>query len=67
MRAFYEPLFRDSPQLRAKILNRVVIGNYVIDEEEVSGIDLAGYPAEMHAAVAYQIRDGLIHGVRFLL
>ena len=67
MHAFYEPLFRDSPQLSAKILNRIVIGDYVIDEEEVSGIDLAGYPAEMHAAVVYQIRDGLIHGVIFLL
>jgi uncharacterized protein (TIGR02246 family) len=67
MRAFYEPLFRDSPQLSAKILNRIAIRNHVIDEEGVSGINLAGYPAEMHAAVVYQIRDGLIHDVIFIM
>jgi len=67
MRAFYEPLFRDSPELSAKVLNRIVIGDCVIDEEKVSGINVAGYPAQMHAAVVYQIRDGLIRGVIFLL
>jgi hypothetical protein len=67
MRAFYEPLFRDSPQLSAKILNRIAIRDYVIDEEEVSGINVAGYPAEMHAAVVYQIRDGLIHDLIFIM
>jgi uncharacterized protein (TIGR02246 family) len=67
MRMFYEPLFRDSPQLTAKVLNRMVIGDTVIDEEEVSGINVAGYPAEMHAAAIYRMRDGLIRNVTLLM
>jgi hypothetical protein len=38
MRAFYGPLFRESPQLSVKILNRIALRAYVIDEEVVSGI-----------------------------
>jgi uncharacterized protein (TIGR02246 family) len=67
LRSFYEPLFRDSPQLKARILHRITAGDYVIDEEETTGVNVPGYPATMHAVVIYQVKDGLIHDVIFLM
>jgi uncharacterized protein (TIGR02246 family) len=67
LRSFYEPLFRDSPQLKARILHRIAAGDYVIDEEETTGVNVPGYPATMHAVVIYQVKDGLIHDVIFLM
>jgi uncharacterized protein (TIGR02246 family) len=67
MRGMYEPLFRDSPELSAEVPRRIVSGDYLIDEEEISGFNLAGFPAAFNAAVVYRIRDGLIQDVVFLL
>jgi hypothetical protein len=67
MRGQYGPLFRDSPELSVEIPRRVAAGDYVVDEEQVSGFVLAGYPAAMHAVVVYRVRDGLIHDVVFLM
>jgi hypothetical protein len=66
MREQYGQLFRESPDLTANILQRIVIGDYVIDEEQITGFNLAGFPPELHAAVAYQITDGKIQGVTFI-
>lgn len=35
--AFYAELFEQSPTLHSEILNRIVIGNTVIDHESISG------------------------------
>jgi len=67
LRSFYEPLFRDSPQLKARILHRIAASDYVSDEEETTGVNVPGYPATMHAVVIYQVKDGLIHDVIFLM
>jgi hypothetical protein len=67
MRGQYGPLFRDSPQLRVDIPRRIVAGEYVIDEEDASGMVMAGFPPAMHAAVLYRVRDGLIHDVVLLM
>jgi hypothetical protein len=67
MRGQYGALFRDSPQLRADIPHRIEAGDYVIDEEYDSGIVLTGFPSELHIAVVYRVRDGLIHDVILLL
>jgi hypothetical protein len=64
---FYEPLFRDSPQLSVRILHRMAARDYVIDEEEASGINVAGYPTRMHAVAVYQVREALIQDVIFLM
>jgi hypothetical protein len=40
MRGQYGPLFRDSQQLRVDIPRRIVTGDYVIDEEDIS--DMVG-------------------------
>jgi hypothetical protein len=49
------------PALRAEILQRIVIGNKVIDHERISG--LAEQPIE--AVAAYEVADGLIDRVWF--
>ena len=67
MRGQYGPLFRDSPQLRADIPRRIVAGDFVIDEEDISGMVRAGFPPAVHAAVLYRVRDGLIHDVILLM
>jgi len=66
MRGQYGPLFRDSPELKVEIPRRMVAGDHVIDEEEISGFVLAGFPATMHAVVVYLIREGLIQEAMFL-
>jgi hypothetical protein len=67
MRGQYGPLFQDSPQLSVEIPRRMVAGDYVVDEEDISGFILAGFPQAMHAVVAYLIRDGLIQTAVFLM
>ena len=67
MRGQYGPLFRDSPQLTVEIPRRMVAGDYVIDEENLSGFILAGFPPQMHAVVVYRVHDGLIHDAVLLM
>jgi len=67
MRGRYGLLFRDSPRLSVEIARRMVAGDYVIDEEHLSGFNLAGSPAEMQAVVIYRVRQGLIHDVVLLM
>lgn len=49
------------PALHAKLVNRIVIGNRVIDHEHVTGID-AG---TIEVAAVYEVTDGLISSVWF--
>src|SRR5690348_3502368 len=67
VRGQYGPLFRDSPQLRVEVPRRIVVGDYVIDEEDASGIVMAGFPPTEHIAVVYRVRDRLIHDVILLM
>ena len=64
IRERYGDLFAASPELRAEILNRIEVGAVVIDEEHVTGFVLPGMPPEIHAAVVYRVRDGLIQDAR---
>ena len=67
MREFYGPLFRDSPELRLEIPRRIDFGDYVIDEELVDGVNLEGYPPQLHAVVVYRVKDSKIRHVTFLM
>jgi hypothetical protein len=67
IRGQYGPLFRDSPQLSVEVPRRIVSGDYVIDEEHLSGFNLAGFPSAMQAVVVYRVREGLIHDVVLLM
>jgi len=58
---FYRTQRFNLPALRAEILQRIVIGNKVIDHERISG--LAEQPIE--AVAVYEVADGLIDRVWF--
>ena len=64
MRPRYVALFASSPNLHCEIASRICIGNYVIDEERITG----RVPDLRHAVVIYRIdqASGLISHVRFL-
>ena len=64
MRPRYQALFASSPNLHCDIASRICIGNYVIDEERITG----RVPDLRHAVVIYRIdqTSGLISHVRFL-
>jgi hypothetical protein len=63
----YGQLFRDSPQLSVDIPQRIAVGDYVIDEEDIGGFVMAGFPAAMHAAGVYRVQDGLITEVVLIM
>ena len=66
MRAFYGKLFEQSPKLHVEIKTRIIVEHHVIDEEQVSGINLEGFPSELHSAAIYRIADGKIVHAQFL-
>jgi uncharacterized protein (TIGR02246 family) len=57
LRERYALLFAAAPHIAVTIEKRIVVGNVVIDEERITGTQ-SGRPA--HAAVIYEISDGLI-------
>jgi hypothetical protein len=67
MRVQYEPLFRDSLELSVEVPLRITAGEFVIEEENISGFILAGFPETMHAVVIYRVRAGLIRDMTFLM
>lgn len=68
MRVSYGALFANSPELHAEVPTRIRVGEFVVDEEHVTGLNVPGLPGgEMHAAVVYQVRGGLIINVRLLM
>jgi len=53
---FYATQRFNRPELHADVLNRMVLGSFVIDHERISGIQ--DQPFEV--AIVYQVVDGLI-------
>ena len=63
MRARYERLFAEHPDLHCRLLARVEHECFAIDHEHVEGLR----PDEIvHAVAVYEVRDGLIRRVWFL-
>ena len=50
------------PDLRAEILNRMVLGNKVVDHERVHGLP----EGVIEAVAVYEVTDGLIESVWFV-
>ena len=67
IRAMYGQLFAQSPVLHCDVVSRIQVGDWVIDEEQTTGFNFAGFPAEIHAAVVYRLADGKIAQVRMLM
>lgn len=59
-RAFYKNLFENSPNLHCNIINRTKVGDWIIDEEKLKGLNANGFPEEAHAVVAYIVSNGQI-------
>jgi hypothetical protein len=60
----YGGLFAACPELRADVSTRIRAGDFVVDEEVVTGIPAR--PEPMRTIAVYRVRDGLIVSVRFL-
>ncbi|WP_157729485.1 nuclear transport factor 2 family protein [Tumebacillus algifaecis] len=60
----YAHMFAQSPDLHCTLVSRIVVGNYVLDEENVTG--RPGTTEMSHVVAVYQIADGLIQHVRFI-
>lgn len=43
-------LFEQSPTLRTQVVTRITAGEFVIDEERVSGLVSEGMPPQLHTA-----------------
>jgi hypothetical protein len=67
MRDIYGQMFAGSPDLHVDVPTRIDVGTWVIDEEQVRGLNAPGLPSEVHAAVVYQVIDGKIARARLLL
>ena len=60
MREAYGKLFADSPDLRVAIAGRITAGEYVIDEEHLSGFHFGDMPTDMTAVAVYRVVNGKI-------
>jgi len=63
MRTSYTEMFKRLPELHCEIKNRIVNGNFVIDQESVSGMRKG---QKVEATAIYEIKDGKIIKVYFL-
>ena len=63
LKDIYQDVFENSPNLHAEILNRMVMGNKVIDHEKVTG--RKGVEVSEIIAI-YEIENGLISKARFI-
>lgn len=61
MRERYAPMFKNTKDLHCKIINRVVKGNVVIDEELVTANG-----KQFKAVAIYEVKNGKIVTVRFI-
>ena len=67
MRKLYEELFSANPNIHCEIISRFKVGEYVIDEEHITGFDMEGYPTKVRGAAIYNIVNGKIVHVRLIM
>lgn len=60
----YARMFESSPDLHCHLASRTIVGNYILDEERVTG--RAGRGGQSHVVAVYRVENGLIQHVRFL-
>ncbi len=63
MRTRYSSLFDNTPNLHCDLVNRIVLGNTVIDQERVTGFD---HGRIVRAVAVYEVEKGLIQRVWFI-
>ncbi|MCX7357580.1 MAG: nuclear transport factor 2 family protein [Alphaproteobacteria bacterium] len=62
IRERYQTLFRAFPENHAALVNRVVVGNVVIDHEDIT----RSSSERINAVAIYTVKDGLIARVDFV-
>jgi uncharacterized protein (TIGR02246 family) len=67
MRAFYGPMFSNSPDLTVEIRSRIETGPFVVDLEHIEGLNHPPYPQTLDAGCTYRVSDGKIAAMMFLL
>lgn len=67
MRAFYGPMFSNSPDLTVEIRSRIETGPFVVDLEHVEGLNHPPYPRTLDAGCIYRVSDGKIAAMMFLI
>ena len=67
MREEYGKLFADSPELTVTIANRMATGDFVVDEEHLSGFHSGEMPTEVAALSIYRVTDGKIAQLMLLM
>ncbi len=63
MRERYAAMFLQTPDLHCQIVNRVVLGDYVIDKERVTGFPNGKV---VRAVAIYEVKEALITRVWFI-
>lgn len=58
MKERYNTFFKKNPNLHVEIVNRMVLSNYVIDREKITGFSNS---QTKHAIVIYKVQDGSIN------
>lgn len=66
LRQKYRALFDASPELQCELVHRTRVGDYVIDEERVTGMGNRPVGAVVHAVAIYRIEEDRIVHLRFL-
>ena len=66
MREQYGQLFAGSPDLHLTVASRMTAGDFVVDEEHVSGMHFGDMPTEMTALSVYRVTHGKITRVTLL-
>ena len=62
LRARFAPIFAENPELHCEILHRARVGDYVVDEEHITG----RYGAAQHGVVVSHVSGGVIDHQRFI-
>jgi len=63
LREMYGRLFENSPQLAGRVVDRIVVGTFVADHEEIEGFNLPDMPASIEAIAVYQVIEEKISRV----
>lgn len=66
VRSRYAKSMSDNPNIRYDIPNRIALGDWVIDEERVTGFSKPGSPDVVRAVLVYRISGGRIREILIL-
>jgi hypothetical protein len=66
MREVYGELFADSPDLAVSVVSRIAVGEFVIDEEHLTGFHSGDLPTELDGIAIYRVVDDKIAAMMLL-